>query len=73
MVVLAEGIERPAELERLRRLKADLGQGFLFAPPMELDRLIEFVRERASDAAADSVPDPRRPGALIAAVGPDGR
>jgi predicted signal transduction protein with EAL and GGDEF domain len=31
---IAEGIEHPAELARLRRLGARVGQGFLFAPPL---------------------------------------
>ena len=46
ITLVAEGIERPEELERLRRLDAQLGQGFLFAPPMPLERFIDFVRDR---------------------------
>jgi diguanylate cyclase (GGDEF)-like protein/PAS domain S-box-containing protein len=60
ITLIAEGIERPEELDRLRRLEAQLGQGFLFAPPMPLERLIEFVREHASEdvpeEAHDAVP-----------------
>jgi EAL domain-containing protein (putative c-di-GMP-specific phosphodiesterase class I) len=52
VTLVAEGIERPVELERLRRLDVQLGQGFLFAPPMPLDRLVAFVRERMPDAEA---------------------
>ena len=47
ITIIAEGIERSSELERLRRLKAHYGQGYLFAPPMPLERLIEYVRERS--------------------------
>jgi diguanylate cyclase (GGDEF)-like protein/PAS domain S-box-containing protein len=47
ITLVAEGIERPEELERLRRLDAQLGQGFLFAPAMPLDRLVDFIRERS--------------------------
>lgn len=32
--VLAEGVESPAQLERLRRLDCDEGQGYLFARPI---------------------------------------
>ena len=32
MIMLAEGIETEAQLERLRRLGCELGQGFLFSP-----------------------------------------
>ena len=32
LTVLAEGIETPEQLERLRNLGCDLGQGFLFSP-----------------------------------------
>ena len=33
LVVVAEGIERPEQLEELRALHCDLAQGYLFAPP----------------------------------------
>jgi EAL domain-containing protein (putative c-di-GMP-specific phosphodiesterase class I) len=32
--IIAEGIEQPAQLERLREMGCELGQGFLFARPM---------------------------------------
>jgi EAL domain-containing protein (putative c-di-GMP-specific phosphodiesterase class I) len=32
ITMLAEGIETPAQLERLRRMGCELGQGFLFSP-----------------------------------------
>lgn len=35
--VVAEGIETPYELERLKQLGCTLGQGYLFAPPLEAD------------------------------------
>jgi EAL domain-containing protein (putative c-di-GMP-specific phosphodiesterase class I) len=43
MTVLAEGIETKQQLDRLRELGCDLGQGFLFAPAVprsEVDALI---------------------------------
>jgi EAL domain-containing protein (putative c-di-GMP-specific phosphodiesterase class I) len=35
MEVIAEGVETPASLARLRELKADFGQGYLFSPPVD--------------------------------------
>jgi EAL domain-containing protein (putative c-di-GMP-specific phosphodiesterase class I) len=36
--IVAEGIERPAQLDILRRLGCQLGQGSLFAPPMSREQ-----------------------------------
>jgi EAL domain-containing protein (putative c-di-GMP-specific phosphodiesterase class I) len=38
MAVLAEGIETAAQLDQLRHLSCDLGQGSFFSPPLEADR-----------------------------------
>jgi diguanylate cyclase (GGDEF)-like protein/PAS domain S-box-containing protein len=35
MAVIAEGVETLASLARLRELKADFGQGYLFSPPVD--------------------------------------
>jgi diguanylate cyclase (GGDEF)-like protein len=40
---IAEGIEDPAQLQRLQAERCDVGQGFLFARPMEADQCREFV------------------------------
>ncbi len=37
--IIAEGIEEPAQLDRLRALGCELGQGFLFARPVSADHL----------------------------------
>jgi diguanylate cyclase (GGDEF)-like protein len=37
LVVVAEGIERPEQLDELRALRCDLAQGYLFAPPEPAD------------------------------------
>jgi diguanylate cyclase (GGDEF)-like protein/PAS domain S-box-containing protein len=45
MTVLAEGIETKAQLERLRELGCDLGQGFLFSPAVprgEVNSLLDL-------------------------------
>ena len=43
---VAEGIERADQLERLRELKCDLGQGFLFARPLAPAALEAMLEER---------------------------
>ena len=40
---IAEGIERPAQQERLKELGCDYAQGFLLARPMTSDRLRELL------------------------------
>jgi diguanylate cyclase (GGDEF)-like protein/PAS domain S-box-containing protein len=42
--VVAEGIEYSEQSDTLRDLGCEVGQGFLFARPMERDQLIEFMR-----------------------------
>ncbi len=43
---VAEGIEKTSELERLAKMGCDLGQGFLFAPPIAKDRFIALLKQR---------------------------
>jgi diguanylate cyclase (GGDEF)-like protein len=45
---IAEGIEDQAQLERLQAERCDIGQGFLFARPMEADQCREFVERWAA-------------------------
>ncbi len=45
---IAEGIERPEQLASLRSLKVTLGQGFLFARPLDPNGMRAFLREQAS-------------------------
>ena len=49
--VVAEGIEKRSELQALTAMGCDIGQGFLFAPPMPQDRLIVLLRELAQKFA----------------------
>jgi len=42
--VIAEGIETRDELEALRGLGVEFGQGFLLAPPMPIDEISRFAR-----------------------------
>ena len=41
--VVAEGIEHPAQWETLRDLGCELGQGYLFARPMDADASVAFL------------------------------
>ena len=45
--VVAEGVEKRSELQALTAMGCDMGQGFLFAPPMPQDRLIVLLKEQA--------------------------
>ncbi|HLH93185.1 MAG TPA: EAL domain-containing response regulator [Xanthobacteraceae bacterium] len=49
--VVAEGIEKRSELQALTAMGCDMGQGFLFAPPMPQDRLIVLLKEQAQKFA----------------------
>ncbi len=51
MDVVAEGIETAAQLERLRDLGCDRGQGYYFWKPLGEDELGEILSARAPDAA----------------------
>jgi diguanylate cyclase (GGDEF)-like protein len=45
---VAEGIEDEAQLAHLRELGCDRGQGYLFAPPLEVEALERFLSARAA-------------------------
>lgn len=44
----AEGIEEEHQLERLRELGCDRGQGYYFAPPLEVHALERFLADHAT-------------------------
>jgi diguanylate cyclase (GGDEF)-like protein/PAS domain S-box-containing protein len=46
LLPVAEGIERPDQLEKLRELQCELGQGFLFARPMDEGAMEDLIRAR---------------------------
>jgi EAL domain-containing protein (putative c-di-GMP-specific phosphodiesterase class I) len=48
---VAEGIERPEQLERVKELGCDFGQGFLLAKPMDPIRATRLVSEGSGDLA----------------------
>ncbi len=57
MEVVAEGVEDPEQLALLRKAGCDLGQGYLFARPLQAEPLMAWVKRldmSDSDAAADA-------------------
>jgi EAL domain-containing protein (putative c-di-GMP-specific phosphodiesterase class I) len=52
MEIVAEGIEQAQQLDRLRSLHCQLGQGFYFARPMPADAIIDLLRESRSRVSA---------------------
>jgi EAL domain-containing protein (putative c-di-GMP-specific phosphodiesterase class I) len=49
LVVVAEGVERAEQWERLRDLGCELGQGFHFARPMDVAATLAFLRVSAGE------------------------
>jgi len=52
--LVAEGIEHTDQLSRLQSMECELGQGFLFAKPMDVsavDELLAFLAEQSEAAA----------------------
>jgi diguanylate cyclase (GGDEF)-like protein len=56
--IIAEGIEEPAQLERLDELGCRMGQGFLFARPLPPDELTPLLPGVAGDHRAAGAPEP---------------
>jgi Amt family ammonium transporter len=52
LLCIAEGIEGEQQLEHLRALGCDRGQGYLFAPPLDAPALERYLTERVSPAHA---------------------
>jgi diguanylate cyclase (GGDEF)-like protein len=71
IVVIAEGVEREAQLDLLRREGCDEYQGYLCQPPLTESQLIRFVRQHhaGTGVAAESVVR-LRSAALVEALRP---
>jgi EAL domain-containing protein (putative c-di-GMP-specific phosphodiesterase class I) len=52
MKVIAEGIETPKQLEHLRELGCDLGQGYLFSQPVDAGAASKLLSEQGATAQA---------------------
>lgn len=52
--IIAEGIETEEQMELLKSLDCDEGQGFLFARPMPAEQLIPFLRKKEIQIAPQS-------------------
>jgi EAL domain-containing protein (putative c-di-GMP-specific phosphodiesterase class I) len=48
---IAEGVEDEAQLQRLQELGCDRGQGYLFAPPLEVAALERFLADHTAALA----------------------
>src|SRR5688572_27062515 len=58
LTVVAEGIERPEQLEALRSLGCDLAQGYLFSPPEPQGLMLEWLGARTDTPLSLSTPGP---------------
>jgi EAL domain-containing protein (putative c-di-GMP-specific phosphodiesterase class I) len=54
ITTLAEGIETPTQLERLRSLGCELGQGYLFSPAVAQEHLEAFVTHEPGEWLSSS-------------------
>jgi diguanylate cyclase (GGDEF)-like protein len=55
LAIIAEGIEEPGQLERLRALGCEFGQGYLFARPATADVVTRFLRAELAGRTANRV------------------
>jgi EAL domain-containing protein (putative c-di-GMP-specific phosphodiesterase class I) len=61
MTVVAEGIETPEQYAVLRDMACELGQGYLFSPPIprdQADQLVEQLARHARENGAAPLPMP---------------
>ena len=65
---VAEGIEGQAQLDALRGLDAQMGQGFLFAEPLEAQQIAAVLAAHKLEPIPDAVRPTRRPMKLPAEV-----
>ena len=60
LTVLAEGIETTAQLEYLRAIGCELGQGYLFAPALAADEVAALLAASRAPRASEHASTPRR-------------
>jgi EAL domain-containing protein (putative c-di-GMP-specific phosphodiesterase class I)/GGDEF domain-containing protein len=61
MRAVAEGIEEPGELETLREIGCEAGQGYLFQRPVEEAQFFRFLRDWPRRMTGIGFPDPSLP------------
>jgi EAL domain-containing protein (putative c-di-GMP-specific phosphodiesterase class I) len=54
--VIAEGVEKAAQIERLKALGCKFGQGYFFSQPLKADQADELIREQSLSARAMGSP-----------------
>jgi EAL domain-containing protein (putative c-di-GMP-specific phosphodiesterase class I) len=54
--VIAEGIENTKQVERLRELTCELGQGYFFSQPLDSKAVVQLVRQQAPPARSAAAP-----------------
>ena len=59
MKVVAEGIDSPEVLALVRQCGCDIGQGYLFSPPVELDRVKNWMNLRSRREKVTGIKPPR--------------
>jgi EAL domain-containing protein (putative c-di-GMP-specific phosphodiesterase class I) len=57
MTVTAEGIEEQAELDALRKLDCEYGQGYFYAKPISRDDIIQKLKQKEMIADPDRIHD----------------
>jgi sensor c-di-GMP phosphodiesterase-like protein len=62
MTIVAEGIERPEQLDYLVSRGVHLFQGYLFSAPLTLRALVAFVRSRVVSGGAGNAGSEERAG-----------
>lgn len=70
MDVIGEGVETPGQLEELRVLRCEYGQGNLFSGPLEGEKASRFLADAAGRSGSEAPtgdPDPEAGGAATAA------
>lgn len=58
MSVVAEGVETPAEASRLKQLRCEFAQGFLYGAAMDATAAYNFIALKARTAAPKELPRP---------------
>lgn len=54
--VVAEGVEKAAQVERLRALGCKFGQGYFYSQPLEAPQADDLIREQSLSARAMGSP-----------------